>query len=134
MMMENIIDIDWANVREAIPAFVTIVTMPMTYSIAYGVIAGICSYLFLYLALLIIDLALIPFTKRTLRDVLDEHRPDMFAPRLTKEPEPFKSPAAVLQEHVSPEHAALAQANKAKDYGEELMEDIKVMDDGSHKV
>lgn len=28
------------QVRQAVPAFITIVTMPLTYSIAYGVIAG----------------------------------------------------------------------------------------------
>ena len=134
MMMENIIDIDWANVREAIPAFITIIVMPLTYSIAYGVIAGICSYLFLYLALLLIDLLLIPFTKRTVADVLDEHRPDIFAPSVTKEPEPLKSPSVVLQEHVRPEHAALASANKAKDYGEQSADDIKVIDGISNKV
>jgi len=134
MMMENIIDIDWANVREAIPAFITIIVMPLTYSIAYGVIAGICSYLFLYLALLLIDLLLIPFTKRPVRDVLDEHRPDLFAPSVTKEPEPFQSPSVVLQEHVRPEHAALAEANRAKDYGDVLVGDIIVKDDSSNRV
>jgi xanthine/uracil/vitamin C permease (AzgA family) len=28
------------QVRQAVPAFITIVVMPLTYSIAYGVIAG----------------------------------------------------------------------------------------------
>jgi AGZA family xanthine/uracil permease-like MFS transporter len=40
MMMENLVDIDWADVRQAIPAFLTVALMPLTYSIAYGVLAG----------------------------------------------------------------------------------------------
>lgn len=39
-MMENLVDIDWSDVRQAIPSFLAIVVMPLTYSIAYGVIAG----------------------------------------------------------------------------------------------
>lgn len=37
MMLENLVDIDWGNVREAVPAFLTVAIMPLTYSIAYGV-------------------------------------------------------------------------------------------------
>lgn len=40
MMLENLVDIDWADVRQAIPAFLTVALMPLTYSIAYGVLAG----------------------------------------------------------------------------------------------
>eukprot|EP00887_Chlorella_sp_A99_P004340 scaffold15.g4340.t1 len=34
----------WRTVQEGVPAFITIITMPTTYSIAYGVIGGIISY------------------------------------------------------------------------------------------
>ncbi|NPV88100.1 NCS2 family permease [Coprothermobacteraceae bacterium] len=44
LMMEPIMKIDFANFEEAIPAFITIVTMPFTYSIANGLIFGILSY------------------------------------------------------------------------------------------
>lgn len=37
MMLENLVDIDWGDVREAVPAFLTVAIMPLTYSIAYGV-------------------------------------------------------------------------------------------------
>jgi len=40
MMMKGLVDIDWNNYGEAIPAFVTIALMPLTYSIAYGIIAA----------------------------------------------------------------------------------------------
>lgn len=78
MMMENLIDIDWADVRQAIPAFITIVVMPTTYSIAYGVIAGICSYIFLYLANFGMDLMEVAFKRKQMDQVLYDNCPDAF--------------------------------------------------------
>lgn len=40
-------DINWRYIGDAIPAFLTIAIMPFTYSIAYGLIAGIISYMVL---------------------------------------------------------------------------------------
>jgi AGZA family xanthine/uracil permease-like MFS transporter len=78
MMMENLIDIDWANVRQAVPAFITIVTMPLTYSIAYGVIAGVCSYLVLFLFNFGLDLVEVAFKRKTLDAVMYDNCPDVF--------------------------------------------------------
>ncbi len=44
MMMEAAAKIDWGEPREAIPAFLTIIGMPLTYSIANGIAFGIISY------------------------------------------------------------------------------------------
>jgi AGZA family xanthine/uracil permease-like MFS transporter len=41
LMMKTVMKIDWNNMRIAIPAFVTIILMPLTYSIAYGIIGGL---------------------------------------------------------------------------------------------
>lgn len=49
LMMKVVRDIDWDNMREAIPAFVTIILMPLTYSIANGIIGGIGTYIALSL-------------------------------------------------------------------------------------
>lgn len=38
-------DINWRYMGDAIPAFLTIALMPFTYSIAYGLITGIISYI-----------------------------------------------------------------------------------------
>ena len=35
LMMINVVRINWADVTEAIPAFLSIALMPLTYSIAY---------------------------------------------------------------------------------------------------
>jgi len=49
MMMKSVVEINWEDLQEAIPAFVTIILMPLTYSIAYGLIGGITTYIALHL-------------------------------------------------------------------------------------
>ena len=44
MMMRNVINIDWNDFTDAIPAFITIITMPLTYSIATGISTGFVVY------------------------------------------------------------------------------------------
>jgi len=44
MMMKNVIKIDWENIAESLPAFVTIIAMPFTYSIANGISLGFILY------------------------------------------------------------------------------------------
>lgn len=47
-MMRSVVEIKWDDMREAIPAFVTLILMPLTYSIAYGLIGGIGTYIVLH--------------------------------------------------------------------------------------
>jgi len=47
MMMSAIIELDFNNYTESIPAFMCIVMMPLTYSIAEGIILGLLSYVFI---------------------------------------------------------------------------------------
>ncbi|KAL1559377.1 Adenine/guanine permease azg1 [Salvia divinorum] len=49
LMMKAVVEVDWADMRQAIPAFITLILMPLTYSIAYGLIAGIGTYIVLHL-------------------------------------------------------------------------------------
>lgn len=49
MMMSDIGSIDFRNYLDAIPAFLTIVLMPLTYSISNGIMLGIVSYCLLRL-------------------------------------------------------------------------------------
>lgn len=44
LMMTHVRKIDWENIEIAIPAFLTIVLMPFTYSITVGVAAGVIAY------------------------------------------------------------------------------------------
>jgi AGZA family xanthine/uracil permease-like MFS transporter len=44
LMMQQVADIDWKDVEIAIPAFLTIVLMPFTYSITVGIGAGFLAY------------------------------------------------------------------------------------------
>jgi len=48
-MMSPILKIDFDNYSESIPAFVTIIVMPLTYSIAEGIVFGMLSYVLLKL-------------------------------------------------------------------------------------
>lgn len=47
LMMQQITGISWDDVEIAVPAFLTIVLMPFTYSISVGIGAGFVSYVFL---------------------------------------------------------------------------------------
>ena len=42
--MRQIVFVNWRYIGDAVPAFVTMMTMPFTYSVAYGLIAGIVTY------------------------------------------------------------------------------------------
>jgi adenine/guanine/hypoxanthine permease len=48
-MMSPILKINFDDFTEAIPAFITIIIMPLTYSIAEGIVFGMLSYVFLKL-------------------------------------------------------------------------------------
>jgi AGZA family xanthine/uracil permease-like MFS transporter len=57
LMAQSAKDINWRYMGDAIPAFLTIAVMPFTYSIAYGLIAGICSYIFINTVVYIVEKA-----------------------------------------------------------------------------
>ena len=44
IMLGNAVEVDWDDLTHAIPAGMTILIMPFTFSIAYGIAAGIVSY------------------------------------------------------------------------------------------
>ncbi|WP_435202274.1 NCS2 family permease [Janibacter sp. GS2] len=47
LMMQQVKDIDWDDMEIAIPAFLTIILMPFTYSITAGIGAGFVTYVFI---------------------------------------------------------------------------------------
>ncbi len=49
LMMAGAREIDWVQMDEAIPAFLTVIIMPLTYSIANGITIGIVTYVLLKL-------------------------------------------------------------------------------------
>jgi AGZA family xanthine/uracil permease-like MFS transporter len=44
MMMKGLTKLNWEDPQESLPAFLTIITMPFTYSIAYGLILGLLTW------------------------------------------------------------------------------------------
>ena len=55
MMIKSVVEINWRYMGDAIPAFLCIAIMPFTYSIANGLIAGVCSYILINTLVFIID-------------------------------------------------------------------------------
>ncbi|OCT49167.1 putative xanthine/uracil permease [Cladophialophora carrionii] len=55
LMAKAAADINWRYIGDAVPAFLTIAIMPFTYSIAYGLIAGIISYIVLNTVVWIVE-------------------------------------------------------------------------------
>ena len=47
MMMSPVKDIDWSDYSESIPAFVTMLLMPLAYSISDGIMLGMISFVLL---------------------------------------------------------------------------------------
>lgn len=47
MMMHTVKDINWSYLGDSVPAFLTIICIPLMYNIAYGLIVGIISYVIL---------------------------------------------------------------------------------------
>ncbi|KAH6812341.1 Xanthine/uracil permease family protein [Perilla frutescens var. frutescens] len=45
LMMKVVKEIDWDNIKEGVPAFVTMILMPLTYSISNGIVGGIGMYI-----------------------------------------------------------------------------------------
>ena len=47
MMMTPVVKIDWEDFTESIPAFITVLLMPVAYSISDGILIGVISYVLL---------------------------------------------------------------------------------------
>jgi AGZA family xanthine/uracil permease-like MFS transporter len=71
LMMMNIKDIDFVNIKNAVPAFITIIVMLLAYSITDGIGAGIVSYCIIDLIIWIIDLIRYKFGKLKEKPRLD---------------------------------------------------------------
>ncbi|KAG2438485.1 hypothetical protein HXX76_005038 [Chlamydomonas incerta] len=116
LMMENLLDIDWKDYTQAIPAFITISVIPLTYSIAYGIIGGIMSYMIFYVLLLIYDLASIPFTGKNVHDVLAAAKPEFLKPLAVLEQEEIARNRAridAMERQLEEMNATLAHAESS---------------------
>jgi len=48
MMMSAAKEMDWNKLEDGVPAFLTIIAMPFTYSIAHGITLGVISYVLIH--------------------------------------------------------------------------------------
>ncbi|KAI9708046.1 MAG: hypothetical protein M1820_004250 [Bogoriella megaspora] len=107
MMAKQIGGINWRYIGDAVPAFVTLIFMPFSYSIAYGLIAGLMTYITLNL--------LIYLTKVISRGYIvpeDEDHKDYWSYKLGGNPPWFvrliKDPSTVARRE--PKEASLHSA------------------------
>ncbi len=56
LMMKNVKNIDFSSIKNAVPAFLTIIMMVLTYSITKGIGIGIISYVVINLVCYVVDL------------------------------------------------------------------------------
>ena len=74
LMMEHARHIEWLDIKASIPAFLTILIMPLTYSVAYGIIAGLASAIIIWLCCFAWDaVESLMFKKKTMRIVVLEN-------------------------------------------------------------
>ena len=55
-MMSNVKEVDFTNIKNAVPAFITIIMMVLSYSITNGIGMGIISFLVIDFIIYFIDL------------------------------------------------------------------------------
>lgn len=56
LMMKSVVDIDFKSIKNAVPAFLTIIMMPLAYSITTGIGVGVISYVIISVIIYIVDL------------------------------------------------------------------------------
>ena len=66
LMMSNVTNVDFKNIKNAVPAFLTIITMVLAYSITNGIGVGIISFVILDVIIYLIDR--IRYTKGKIKD------------------------------------------------------------------
>lgn len=85
MFKDSMEHINWKYMGDAVPAFLCLSLMPLTYNIAYGLLAGILSYIFIngviYLVERIIGRKVID---QSLRQVSETSAREMLPPWLHK--------------------------------------------------
>lgn len=69
IMIKNINEVDFDNIRNAVPAFLTIIMMPLSHSITDGIGIGIVSYFIINILIYIIDL--IKYSKTKVKPKLE---------------------------------------------------------------
>ena len=64
LMMKSVVKIDFSNLKVSIPAFITIIMMPMAYSITGGIGLGIISYVIINVLCYVVEIILYAMKKK----------------------------------------------------------------------
>ncbi|CAN0826860.1 Adenine/guanine permease AZG2 [Linum grandiflorum] len=87
--MKVVKEIDWGDLKEGVPAFLTMLLMPLTYSISNGIIGGIGMYIALNMYEYV--LKLVKWVVEMKRVVVDEH--NQVSANAAPAPAPAPAPA-----------------------------------------
>lgn len=87
IMCRSLGQVRWHDTRDATTAFLTVIIMPLTYSIAYGLIAGIGAYLVLTLAYKALELVGVAPPMFEEGDIADDKLPDAEESSIYQEPD-----------------------------------------------
>ena len=63
LMMSSVVEIDFTEIKFAVPAFLTIIMMPLTYSITTGIGIGVVSYVLISIILYVTELVKFKISK-----------------------------------------------------------------------
>ena len=66
LMIQNVVEIDFKSIKNAVPSFITIIVMILSYSITNGIGAGIVSFAIIDFIIYLIDL--IRYKKKVIKD------------------------------------------------------------------
>jgi xanthine/uracil/vitamin C permease (AzgA family) len=69
IMARSLVNVKWYNPTHALSAFLTVIVMPLTYSIAYGLIAGIGTYFASWIVFKLLSFVGIPMPVWTIDDL-----------------------------------------------------------------
>jgi len=102
LMCRSLKKVKWHDPTHAISAFLVVIVMPLTYSIAYGLLAGIGSYLIMHAAFFILSKAGIPYP-------VFEEKEDIY---VAGKPVEEETPEAPAGEGVDPKEAAMVDVDE----------------------
>jgi AGZA family xanthine/uracil permease-like MFS transporter len=75
IMARALVNVKWYNPTHALSAFLTVIVMPLTYSIAYGLIAGIATYFISWCVFKLLSYVGIPMPVWTIEDLYENPSP-----------------------------------------------------------
>lgn len=114
LMCRSLGEIKWWDITHALTAFLTVIIMPLTYSIAYGLIAGIGCYFIMSATFKLFSLVGIPYPDFEPPETEEVVEKEVSEDDLAKEDDPTGMKEAEEMDDPIPEEAAVDEENEYK--------------------